>query len=151
MKILLSILFLSVFCSSFHSVFSQNNAAKKLGTDNEFAFSSYIDPIGGYTQIQVTGIKEKNKFIPNVLGLKQNYPNPFNPTTVIEYSLPEKSYVELNIYNLLGVKVATLDKSIREAGIYKVEFDGSDLSSGLFIYELKTDKVTISRKMLLLK
>jgi len=113
--------------------------------------AAHFSNIVGGNKNQITGVNDIVNSVPTEFGLKQNYPNPFNPSTLIEYSIPEKSYVELNVYNILGVKVANLVKSSKEAGIYKVEFNGSELSSGLYIYELKTNKATISRKMLLLK
>ena len=113
--------------------------------------AAHFSNIVGGNQHQITGINDNVNPAPTAFGLKQNYPNPFNPSTVIEYSLPEKSNVEINVYNILGVKLATLVKSPKEAGVYKVEFNASELSSGLYIYELKTNKSTISRKMLLLK
>ena len=83
--------------------------------------------------------------------LKQNYPNPFNPTTTIEFNLPERSYVELNIYNVLGVKIATLVQGEKDAGTYSVKFDASKYPSGLYIYELQTDKFKQTKKMIYLK
>jgi len=82
----------------------------------------------------------------------QNYPNPFNPTTTITYQLPVVSNVELNIYNLLGQKVATLVSEKQSIGNYKVEWDASSFTSGIYFYRLKTDKGFIqSRKLILLK
>ena len=83
--------------------------------------------------------------------LKQNYPNPFNPTTTIEFSLPERSYVELNVYNVLGVKLTTLIQGVKDAGTYSVKFNASKYPSGLYIYELQTDKFKQTKKMIYLK
>jgi hypothetical protein len=83
--------------------------------------------------------------------LKQNYPNPFNPTTTIEFTLPEKSNVKLNVYNVLGVKLTTLVQGEKEAGIYSVKFNASRYPSGLFIYELQTDNFKQTKKMIYLK
>ena len=113
--------------------------------------AAHFSNIVGGNKNQIAGIDDRISNVPSAFGLKQNYPNPFNPSTMIEYSLPQKSNVELNVYNILGVKVATLINSSKEAGTYKVEFNASELSSGLYIYELKTNKATISHKMLLLK
>ena len=81
--------------------------------------------------------------------LEQNYPNPFNPSTLIAYSIPQEGFVSLNIYNLLGEKVATLVNSIQEAGRYEVSFDASSLASGIYVYSLKSGSSLTSRKMLL--
>jgi len=79
--------------------------------------------------------------------LHQNYPNPFNPTTRIEYSLPKGSHVSLKVYDLLGREVVTLKNELQAAGKYSVEFNGSNLASGIYFYVLVADNFTVSRKM----
>lgn len=114
--------------------------------------AKHFSNIVGGEKSKLTGIDDQRiSGVPSDYSLKQNYPNPFNPSTSIEYSLPERSNVKLTVYNVLGTKVAELYNGIKEAGNYKVPFDASNLSSGLYIYELKTNKFTQSRKMLLLK
>ncbi|MEJ2628606.1 MAG: FlgD immunoglobulin-like domain containing protein [bacterium] len=86
----------------------------------------------------------------------QNYPNPFNPKTTINFTLPVESRVELNIYNMLGIKVRTLLEEKRTAGNYSVHWNGRDDSgalvpSGIYMYELVTSDFTQRKKMLLLK
>lgn len=81
----------------------------------------------------------------------ENYPNPFNPSTKISYSIPETDLVSLKVYDALGRQVAELVNEIKEAGIYEAEFDGSNLSSGIYYYTLTTNNYTQSRKMLLIK
>jgi photosystem II stability/assembly factor-like uncharacterized protein len=84
--------------------------------------------------------------------LLQNYPNPFNPTTIIEFELPERTNVSLKIYDVLGKEIKSLIKNeIRNQGKYEVNFNGKDLASGVYIYRLRTDEFSISKKMLLLK
>lgn len=83
--------------------------------------------------------------------LEANYPNPFNPTTHIRYSVPEKSHVELRVFNVLGAEVATLVEKTQIAGNYSVSFDAKDLTSGVYFYQLKNGNQTITRKMTLLK
>ena len=83
--------------------------------------------------------------------LEQNYPNPFNPTTTISYSLPKASNVKLTIYNLLGQEVTTLVNSFNDAGKHSVQFNASNLSSGVYIYSIKADKFSATKKLLLLK
>jgi hypothetical protein len=80
-----------------------------------------------------------------------NYPNPFNPTTTINYQLPKSGYVTLKIYDILGKEVATLVNENKEAGYYKVNFNASKLSSGIYIYKLTGNNVNISKKMILMK
>ena len=84
-------------------------------------------------------------------ALEQNYPNPFNPSTTIKYSIPEDGFVTLAVYNLLGEEVATLVNSIQKAGRYEVGFDGSELSSGVYIYRIETTNFTSSKKLMLMK
>ena len=88
---------------------------------------------------------------PRQVKLSQNYPNPFNPNTTIEYQLPENSHVELTVYNSLGQKVQTLVDQQVQAGSHQVTFDGSDLSSGVYIYRLEADGQVISNQMTLVK
>jgi hypothetical protein len=97
-----------------------------------------------------TGVVE-SRGIPEEFGLSQNYPNPFNPSTVIEFALPKESYVRLEVYSLLGQKVATLIDGLQQAGYYAERFDGSSLSSGLYFYEFSTGEVSFVKRMLLLK
>ncbi len=89
--------------------------------------------------------------IPRTISLEPNYPNPFNPTTQIEFSLPQATKVELAVYNTLGQRVALLANRYMNAGTHNLQFDGSELSSGVYIYRLKTDGYSKSRKMLLMK
>jgi hypothetical protein len=84
-------------------------------------------------------------------ALNQNYPNPFNPSTKIKYSLPSASKVRLEIFNILGEKVAELVNREMQAGNYEADFNAASLSSGTYIYRLQTQGYTESRKMLLLK
>ncbi len=83
--------------------------------------------------------------------LKQNYPNPFNSSTTINYNLPKTSKVQITIYNLLGQKVAELVNQRKPAGEHKTTWDAQNLPSGLYVTALKTNSVTIRRKMLLIK
>jgi len=83
--------------------------------------------------------------------LQQNYPNPFNPTTRITFSLPWESYVTLRVIDIYGREAVRLVDDIRLAGTYTVGFDGRDLSSGTYLYQLEAGGRQISRKMMLLK
>ncbi|MCZ6776197.1 MAG: 5'-nucleotidase C-terminal domain-containing protein, partial [Ignavibacteria bacterium] len=89
--------------------------------------------------------------LPTVYELSQNYPNPFNPTTVIEYALPEESHVKLEVYSILGQRVATLVDETRSAGYYAERFDAIGLASGLYIYRMQAGNVVETRKLMLLK
>jgi hypothetical protein len=89
--------------------------------------------------------------IPDRFVLMQNYPNPFNPTTRIRFGLPQASDVLIEVYNVLGQKVATLLNARKPAGYHEVEFDASQLGSGLYIYRIKAGNFQQVKKMMLMK
>ena len=89
--------------------------------------------------------------IPDKFELHPNYPNPFNPGTTIKFSIPEAANVTLNIYNVLGERVAELVNTKLEAGQYNYQWEAGSYASGMYIYELRTDKSVSVKKMLLLK
>jgi hypothetical protein len=95
--------------------------------------------------------ENKKELIPTEYTLYQNYPNPFNPVTTINYDLPNTSDVFLIIYDILGRKVKELVNTKQQTGKYEVQFDASNLASGVYIYQLIADKYMQSRKMILLK
>lgn len=97
------------------------------------------------------GVIEVKGAAPSEFKLSQNYPNPFNPTTKIEYSVPKSGFVSLKVYNLLGQEVATLLSGNQKAGNYVATFDGSDLASGVYMYKLQSDKVSLTKKFVLMK
>ncbi len=90
--------------------------------------------------------------IPEGFELHQNYPNPFNPTTEIQFTIPYKSNVTIDIINIAGQKVRTLTNQIYYAGNHIVTWNGKDdngnqLSSGIYLYRLITDNITLKKKM----
>ncbi len=104
---------------------------------------------------EVLGIEptksENHEDLPDDIELGQNYPNPFNPSTRIVYSVPDQTHVRLAVYNVVGQRVATLVNEQKPAGRHDVIFDASGLSSGIYLYQLRTDTRTMSRQMLLVK
>jgi len=94
---------------------------------------------------------KKKDNLPREFALLQNYPNPFNPTTTIGYQLPVTGYLTIKAYDLLGREVATVFEGVKAAGNYSVSFDASDLASGIYLYILKTNDFTQSKKMILLR
>lgn len=88
---------------------------------------------------------------PQVFTLDQNFPNPFNPTTTIRFTLPESSNVRLAVYDLSGRQVAVLVSDRMNAGQHTVNFNGSSLASGVYIYRLDTPSGSLTRKMTLVK
>jgi hypothetical protein len=116
---------------------------KQLDLDGTAHFTDAVNPLG------VTGVA--GKVLPTVYSLSQNYPNPFNPSTVIEFALPKDAHVTLEVYNIIGQKVATLVDEVRPAGYHSVKFDGTNLSSGMYLYRLSTGQQTFLKKLLLMK
>ena len=92
------------------------------------------------------------QLIPDKYALEQNYPNPFNPSTKIKFSLPENvKNVRITIYNMLGQKVSVLVNGAMQAGSYEYQWNAQNFASGMYIYELRTDKFVSIKKMMLLK
>ncbi|MEO6694339.1 MAG: T9SS type A sorting domain-containing protein, partial [Ignavibacteria bacterium] len=81
----------------------------------------------------------------------QNYPNPFNPITKISYRVSRKSFIVLKVFDIKGKEVSTLVNSIQPIGKYEIEFDGNDLSSGIYFYKISAENFIESKKMILLK
>ncbi|MCH8305801.1 MAG: T9SS type A sorting domain-containing protein [Candidatus Marinimicrobia bacterium] len=138
-----------------------NSSVSELPNDNVFfiTFDEYdniwIGTEYGLSVYNENGIvsakEEKNYIILKTENLKQNYPNPFNPVTNISYSIPRDSKVSLIIYNLRGQKVAQLVNSNERAGNYKVTWNASDVSSGIYFYRLQAGDYIKTRKMVYLK
>ncbi len=114
-----------------------NYRLKQVDFDGSFEYSKEVE-------VEVTA--------PMIFALVQNYPNPFNPSTTIEFSLPENvKNVRFSIYNVLGEKVAELVNGSMQAGKYQYQWNAKEFASGIYIYELKTEKFISIKKMILLK
>ena len=88
---------------------------------------------------------------PKDYSLLQNFPNPFNPSTIISFTVPERTKVVLKVYDVLGAEVAELVNGIKSPGRYEVKFDSNHLPSGIYFYTIQAGKFTDSKKMILLK
>lgn len=88
---------------------------------------------------------------PKEFALGQSYPNPSNPKSNIDFQLPERTKVNISVYNLLGQLVSTLVNEELDAGIYTVEFNGSNLTSGVYFYRINAENFSVTKKMLLVK
>jgi hypothetical protein len=104
------------------------------------------DPTGNFV-----GIQNISNEIPNGFSLEQNYPNPFNPVTNINFNLPKAGNVKLVVFDALGKQVADLVNGQYNAGSYKVDFNASFLSSGMYFYKIETEGFTDVKKMMLVK
>ncbi len=108
----------------------------------------YIDNL--YFYKITTDVEETNE-LPTQYSLEQNYPNPFNPTTNISFSIPEAGNVKLLVFNILGQEITTLVNETMNAGKYDVQFDASNLPSGIYFYSITTNNFNTIKKMLLIK
>lgn len=134
--------------SSFGSESIYSYRVKAFNTLIESEYSNTI-------QIELVSMEETGE-IPSDYSLYQNYPNPFNPTTIIKYSIPSlvkgrSSFVHLRVYDALGKEVATLVSEEKSPGNYQIEFNGSGLSSGIYLYRITTGKFIEVKKMILVK
>lgn len=102
---------------------------------------------GGVTHVD----GDKNNDLPKEFLLFQNYPNPFNPTTNIGFRIAEFGFVSLKIYDILGNEIATLVDEYKSAGKYEVEFDASNLTSGVYFYTMRSNNFMATKKLVLLK
>jgi photosystem II stability/assembly factor-like uncharacterized protein len=109
---------------------------KQIDFDGTYEYSSEV----------VVEISKVNSYL-----LNQNYPNPFNPSTIISFQLAESRFVTLKVYDVLGNEVATLVNEEKPAGKFEVEFNSTDLSSGIYYYKLTAGNFTDLKKMILLK
>jgi D-alanyl-D-alanine carboxypeptidase len=98
-----------------------------------------------------TSIRDDAPILPFEYSLDQNYPNPFNPSTTIEFTLPKSEYVELKVYNILGKEVATLVAKKLNQGNHIYQFDGKNLASGVYYYQLVAGDYREVKKMILLR
>jgi len=100
--------------------------------------------------VKVTSLGGANP-LPTEFALKQNYPNPFNPTTMIEFDLPKDAHVKIEVYNILGQKMATLLDEVRTAGVQHIAFNGASYASGVYLFRMSAGDKSFMRKMTLLK
>jgi hypothetical protein len=107
-----------------------------------------IDANGSYSYSKEV---EVNLGTPATFSLAQNYPNPFNPATKISYQIPVQSFVQIDIFNSIGEKVAALVNEVKEAGYYDVQFNVASFASGIYFYSIKAGEFMNVKKMILTK
>ncbi len=119
--------------------------------ESELTKDARLVLFGPERSLERTNLNKHNGLNTNSYDLQQNYPNPFNPSTVINYDVKEAGLVRLKVYDILGAEVADLVNETKEAGYHSVEFNASQLPSGIYIYKLQAGDFVSSKKMILLK
>ncbi|MFH1526970.1 MAG: T9SS type A sorting domain-containing protein, partial [Bacteroidota bacterium] len=134
-----------VYDGAVYNIVSDDSEPRNIFFGTNFGVWHFVDTLN------VSSIK--STFASEIVGfsLSQNYPNPFNPSTIIKFQVPSSKFVKLQIHDLLGREVQTLIDAPMLAGKHEVTFNGSGLPSGVYIYTLKVNEFSQSRKMLLLK
>ena len=128
------------------------NFKSNLKSSNEEAYLYYgTIGCGVLRRDLLTDVKNISSGIPDNYYLEHNYPNPFNPSTTIQFSIPEQSFVKLEVFNSLGEKVSTLASENLKAGTYEFEWNAKGLSSGVYFYRLSTENFNQTKKLLLMK
>ncbi|MHB2154051.1 T9SS type A sorting domain-containing protein [Calditrichota bacterium GD2] len=139
---------------TFHGkgILQYNDSYQWTVTARDRFVSTPADTFLFYTPSPPTAIQPSAGSVPQAFALQQNYPNPFNPTTTIKYALPKAANVKLEVFNVLGQRVATLVDARQPAGYHQVVFNGAGLPSGVYYYRLSTDAgFSQAKKMILFK
>jgi GH35 family endo-1,4-beta-xylanase len=133
-----------------NSLAANTNHYWRVSATNDYGTSEYSTLAAFTTGTQFVNVKDFVS-IPTEFQLSQNFPNPFNPFTTIHYSIPHSGYISLKVYNLLGQEIATLFEGTRQPGNYRESFDGSKLTSGVYLYQLRTNSFCDTKKFVLIK
>ena len=130
--------------TGYHAIIPNVRNSETLVTD---ALIFKVDKYGNTVSIR----NNSESSIINKYSLSQNYPNPFNPSTIINYHVAVSSFISLKVFDILGKEVATLVNQKQNAGSYSVDFNGSNLPSGIYFYKLEANNFSITKRMLLIK
>ncbi|HZW38544.1 MAG TPA: T9SS type A sorting domain-containing protein [Ignavibacteriaceae bacterium] len=122
-----------------------SSSTYKVGIKFNYRWWLYLEPSWQY----VTSQKENN--LPFQYSLEQNYPNPFNPSTKIKYTLPKQGLVSIKVFNVLGKEITQLVNEEKPSGEYEVEFDGNNLTSGIYFYQIQSGEFLDTKKMVMMK
>jgi hypothetical protein len=127
-----------------------------LDTDDIHLLADGVKVLGermanAWLNLSPTNIENPENEIPSEISLSQNYPNPFNPTTTIRFGISETSNVRLDVFNILGQRVATLVNEPKTAGWHSIPFDASALPTGIYMYQITTNSSRQVKKMTLIK
>ena len=127
----------------FNLRYSTNNPLYTMGTNGT--------PMGAMFVFGLTLGVDNNNEVPRGYSLSQNYPNPFNPSTTIEFSIPQREFVTLRLYNMLGQNVQTLIAQTLEEGTHHAALTGAQLASGVYFYRFQAGNFSESKKLTILK
>ena len=158
----------NLFAGTMHGIFFSNDLGNSWqsandGLVNGFILSLYLSDSLLYAGSGGSGVwkrplseistTNRNQYIlqPVTFELYQNYPNPFNPITTIKFSLPKSEFVELKVFNILGEKVMTLVSKKLNQGNHTYTFDGKNLATGIYCYQLEAGEYREVKKMILIK
>lgn len=155
-------LFVGTWCQGMYRLVNYDSTWKSIGLADMYITSltadeGYLYAATDYNSVwkraltEVTDIKESGNIVPGEFALYQNYPNPFNPATIIRYSTGNLQHVTLRVYDILGNEISTLVNEEKPAGTYQVNFEASNLPSGIYFYKIQTGKYTETKKMILIK
>jgi hypothetical protein len=136
------------------AMFNENFNMRNFWIENDIAYAVSIRGLFVIDFDDPSHVGSESVSSSELFFLMQNYPNPFNPTTTISYQIPEKGFVTLKVYDVLGNEVATLvneESATGGAGSYEVEFNATGLPSGIYFYQLRTGEFIETKKMILLK
>jgi M6 family metalloprotease-like protein len=117
--------------------------------EGQVTFNNLLN--GTISLLAIVDNKSNIVSVPTEFAVSQNYPNPFNPITTIKFAIPKESYVNLTVFNILGEKVKELKNETIEPGFYEVNFDASNLASGIYLYRIQAGEFVKTKKMLLLR
>ncbi|MCW8804611.1 MAG: T9SS type A sorting domain-containing protein [Ignavibacteriaceae bacterium] len=119
--------------------------------DNILAVPNFYSNSVDLIPVSLSSVEEEKSTLTELFELYQNYPNPFNPVTNIKYEIPQSANASLKVYDVLGNEIVTLINEEKPAGSYQIEFDGVDLPSGIYFYQLKSNSYINTKKMVLSK
>ena len=142
-----------VICRYMDNNGNWNNVSGQINSSNNTITISSSQLYSFYTieSSSATAVDKTKNELPEKYILEQNYPNPFNPSTTIKYSIPVGGLVTLKVYSIIGKEVRTLVSSEQSAGIHTVNFNASDLPSGIYLYTLTANSFTQTKKLVLIK
>lgn len=135
-----------VYGSAVNVIKADNETPRNMYIGTKFGVKTFLDTL------TVTSVRnDEEEILPSEYALFQNFPNPFNPSTQIKYAIPNGTNVKLKVFDILGKEIITLVNGYKNAGTYEVQFDASNLPSGVYLYRLETESFSQTKKLMLIK